>query len=58
MFEEFKLGKYMGENCWVILKCIGNILEVKLKMRGWGFVFLILLFLFFYFIDLEVEFFV
>lgn len=34
MFEEFKLGKHMGEKSWATSKCPGNILEMKPKMRG------------------------
>lgn len=34
MFEEFKLGKHMGEKCRATSKCTGNILEVELKMRS------------------------
>lgn len=39
MFEEFKLGKHMGEKSWATSECTGNILQVKPKMRGGGFVF-------------------
>lgn len=34
MFEEFKLGKHMGEKCWATSECTGNSFEVKPNMRG------------------------
>lgn len=39
LFEEFKLGKHMGERWRATSECTGNIREVKPKMRGLTFCF-------------------